>query len=88
MVQPQPLTLKTLLFFAAMALSACSSSGWQRQGATRADFDRDAYECERDVRQSVRAGGRLARAGYFERCLHAHGWNDDAGERGFSIAVP
>lgn len=85
MVQPGAVAVIVLL---AGSLIACSSSGWQRQGATRADFDRDAYECERDVRQSARAGGRLERAGYFERCLHAHGWNDDAGERGFSIAVP
>lgn len=79
---------KAAMVAVGLMLAGCVSGGWQKPGGTARDFQRDAYDCERDIRQSVHPGGLDVRAGYFERCLMAHGWENNAGDKGFSAAVP
>jgi hypothetical protein len=61
------------------ALAACSPQyEWRKPGSTQADFRRDAYECERDMRQSGYFGSGLAAAfeaqAFQERCMEAKGY--------------
>jgi hypothetical protein len=63
-----------------LVLVGCSHAAWEKPGATTADFNRDAAECEReaDAKESVYGGSRLLGApntrGFEERCLAARGW--------------
>ena len=67
-----------LLACLVFALAGCARTMWAKDGATQADFSRDAYECERDMRQSGYFGGGLMglanRQDFFERCMVAHGY--------------
>lgn len=51
---------------------------WDKPGATQSDYDKDSYECEKDVRQSGYYGGGIA--GYkklrefFKKCMISKGW--------------
>lgn len=69
----------------ALLIAACILAGcgprlvWYKPGgATQADFNRDTYECERDVRQGGYYGtgiaGALNAQGFGERCMFAKGW--------------
>lgn len=68
--------------FAAVAvfgLAACQTMTlWTKDGWTQELFNKDAYECERDARQSGYFGGgligALAMQEFQERCLVARGW--------------
>ncbi|MDP1821962.1 MAG: hypothetical protein Q8L48_01925 [Archangium sp.] len=57
---------------------SCAQTRWYKQGATTAEFERERYECERDMRQSGYFGDGIAGAinmsDFFARCMHAHGW--------------
>jgi hypothetical protein len=55
-----------------IGLTACTTY-WNRPGATDADLRRDAYECERDARQSQFANVFFMIA-FQERCMMARGW--------------
>ncbi len=52
---------------------------WVKPGASQQDYNKDSYDCERDLRQSGYYGDGLAGAinmrGFFERCMIAHGWS-------------
>src|SRR5437899_9366442 len=68
------ISLATLSFL----LSACASTSWSKPGATQAEYNKDSYECERDMRQSGGYGTGLAGAlnaqGFAERCMIARGY--------------
>ena len=89
--RPEIHVRKTILILGASAvLGACATQPliWEKSGATEADYRRDAYECERDVRQSGHyGGGGYGLAGaiasaqaqenmkdFFKRCMVAHGY--------------
>ena len=72
-------TLLVGLAAIAMSLTGCTPTViWQKPGASTVDFNRDSYECERDIRQSGYFGGGLtglaAREEFGERCMIARGW--------------
>ncbi len=65
----------------ACSLTGCATVYWTKSGFNQADWDRDRYECERDMRQSGYYGNDLAAVlsgntpeGFFERCLQAKGY--------------
>ena len=72
--------MKRLLLVGGLALSlaGCVRTIWVKDGATRADFNRDAYECERDARQSGYFGGGLIGLAnmqdFMDRCMVARGY--------------
>lgn len=61
-----------------LALAACSTPVWVKDGATQQDFATDSYSCERDMRQSGYYGGGIFAIinaqDFEERCMVAHGW--------------
>lgn len=61
-----------------LCLSGCGPTIWDKPGATQADFNKDSYECERDMRQSGYYGGGLVGAAnaqnFYNRCMVAHGY--------------
>lgn len=63
---------------AALCLQACGASCWTRGNFTQSDWQRDRYECERDMRQSGYYGsgivGAMNAKGFFEECLEARGY--------------
>lgn len=66
----------------ALALAGCANNViWRKQGATQADWMKDSYECEKDMRQSGYFGtgliGALNAQDFQSRCLRAHGWYAD-----------
>ena len=66
-----------------LALTACASS-WSKPGATQADYNKDSYECERDMRQSGGYGtglaGALSAQGFAERCMIARGYTKNTNQ--------
>jgi hypothetical protein len=62
----------------AVGLAGCAQTVWLKDGATKQDFNSDAYACERDARMSNYFGGGLIAQINFqefqERCMVAHGW--------------
>lgn len=75
------------MLMVTLPLVSCARRVWYKQGADKADYNRDAYSCERDARQSGYFGtgyvGAANFADFYERCMVAHGWErrqvDDAG---------
>lgn len=67
-----------LTTLAAAALSGCAERGWYKPGATQADFQRDTYTCEKDVRQSGYYGegipAQKEMMNFYGRCMGAAGW--------------
>jgi hypothetical protein len=71
-------------FALALALAACADNGggavrWYKTGATQADFQGDAYDCERDARAAFPYAPWdlvvTAQAVDMEqRCMVARGW--------------
>jgi hypothetical protein len=68
----------TALAIVAVTASGCARTVWNKPGATQQDFAADAYNCERDARQSGYFGRGILGAANFqafeERCMVAHGW--------------
>jgi len=71
-----------LLLMMALGLSACAPAAlWDKPGATKQDFAKDSYECERDMRQGSNYGtgfiggltGNTAED-FQERCMIARGY--------------
>jgi hypothetical protein len=58
--------------------TACGPKLWTKPGFSFEEWNRDRYECERDVRQSGYYGGGLIGAinaqGFYDRCLSGHGY--------------
>jgi len=62
-----------------LLLTGCAQpTTWVRPGATSQDFDRDSYQCEKDMRQSNYfgggIGGAIAAQDFQKRCMRAAGW--------------
>jgi hypothetical protein len=70
-------------------LSACAATSWSKPGTTQAEYNKDSYECERDMRQSGGYGTGLAGAlnaqGFEDRCMIARGYTKVAAS---SAAAP
>jgi hypothetical protein len=64
---------------AALGLGGCAEYAWTKPGLTQADFNRDSYNCEKDMRQSGYFGGGLVGAlnaqAFEERCMTAQGYS-------------
>ena len=62
----------------AVTLGGCAQYMWVKNGATDAEFRKDRYECERDMRQSGYYGGGLYGAlnmmEFGEQCMRARGY--------------
>ena len=62
-------------------LGGCAQTVWDKPGATQADFQRDSYDCERDMRQSGYFGGGIVGAlnasGFESRCMMAKGYTPE-----------
>lgn len=68
-------------FFAAAAcmlvLAGCAPVYWSKPGFSQAEWNRDSYECERDVRQTSHGTGlvgALDAMAFEQDCLRAHGY--------------
>lgn len=72
--------LRPIVLASTFFLTACVTPPmWSKAGATEADFNAQAYECEKDARLSAGSfgGGIVATLEFqnFERrCMVAHGW--------------
>lgn len=63
----------------AFVLVGCAPQRvWTKPGASEQDFKVDAYNCERDARQSGYFGtglvGQINFNDFQQRCMEAHGW--------------
>lgn len=71
--------MRLLALATALLLTGCAQTVWVKNGSTVQDFNRDTYECERDMRQSGYYGtgtaGAINAQGYQERCMYARGWS-------------
>jgi hypothetical protein len=66
----------------ALWFAACAPTVWNKTSGTQIDFDRDSYECERDVRQSRTGSGLLGALdarGFYNRCMSARGYYPEGG---------
>jgi hypothetical protein len=74
------LALAPVIIASMLALTSCAST-WSKPGGTQAEFNKDSYECERDMRQSGGYGtglvGALNAQGFAGRCMIAHGYTKD-----------
>jgi hypothetical protein len=79
----------TLAF--GLLLVGCARFIWVKPGASQQDFQRDAYECERDMRQSGYFGSGVAAAiesqNFQERCMVARGWSKQRADGGASSEI-
>jgi hypothetical protein len=68
------------LIVLAIGLAACAQpSAWYKNGATQADFNRDAFDCEKTTRQVAYSfggglGGAMEADDFASRCMVARGW--------------
>ena len=66
-----------MLFLLGVAATSCATY-WTKDGFNQADWNRDSYECERDMRQSGYYGegifGAINAQNFQERCLVARGY--------------
>src|SRR5215510_6823562 len=64
---------------ALLGLSGCAQYRWTHPSFTEANWRRDIYECERDMRQSAYFGGgivgQINANDFQERCLQARGYS-------------
>jgi hypothetical protein len=62
----------------ALLLIGCAQYRWTHPSFTEANWRRDTYECERDMRQSAYFGGgivgQINATDFQERCLQARGY--------------
>lgn len=76
---------KAIVIAALLALGACAAPDnrkFYKDGADFADYQRDLYACERDVRMAVPSGvysqsvyASMDAQSFFIRCMAAHGWS-------------
>ena len=72
---------KSLLLGVALAalLFGCAPMIWVKPGSTEQDFNKDQYECEKDVRQSGYYGTGISRdiemQNFFTKCMVSKGWS-------------
>jgi hypothetical protein len=64
---------------AVLLVSGCAPQMvWDKPGATQADYNRDSYACEKDMRQSGYYGsglvGALNAQSFFNECMTAAGY--------------
>ena len=50
-------TALPLVFAAALVVASCGKAVWTKPSFTQAEYRRDTYECDRDVRQSYHGIG-------------------------------
>lgn len=71
-------------FFGALLVAGlfggCASWRWTHSDFTTEHWNKDSYECERDVRQSTFASHMEDRRAFWERCMFARGWRKVSGE--------
>jgi hypothetical protein len=69
--------MRKVLCLLALTLAGCQAY-WTKPGFNQADWNRDKYECERDMRQSGYYGtgiiGAINAQDFFEECLVARGY--------------
>jgi hypothetical protein len=67
--------LALLVVFAAVP--ACHPMHWTKPGFSAGEFQRDTYECERDVRAGAASfGGNIfAAQDFYNQCLAARGYS-------------
>jgi hypothetical protein len=69
---------RVIVLSLAAIVAACATAYWTKPGFNAADWNRDRYECERDMRQSGYYGaglvGEINASAFFERCLVAKGY--------------
>lgn len=74
-----------------LALAGCQTF-WTKPGFNEADWNRDRYECDRDMRQSGYFGtgllGELNAQSFFESCLVAKGYSKIDKSRSDPAPVP
>jgi hypothetical protein len=67
-----------VLLLLVLSTTGCARAYWTKAGFNQADWNRDSYECERDMRQSGYYGtglfGALNAQNFEERCLVAKGY--------------
>ena len=67
----------------AITVAGCTRTYWTKPGFNQADWNRDSYECERDMRQSGYYGaglvGVINAENFQERCLVAKGYHKVTG---------
>lgn len=83
---------RTIVIAGCLILAGCAPRAWTRTGATQADYNKESYSCEKDVRQSQHAGGLIAGAidmrEFYARCMQAAGWAEVARGQGFETVTP
>jgi hypothetical protein len=70
-------TALPLVFAAALIVASCGKAVWTKPSFTQAEYRRDTYECDRDVRQSYHGtgiAGALSARDFYDRCMEARGW--------------
>jgi hypothetical protein len=69
----------------SVAVAGCAKTYWTKPGLTPAEWNRDIYECERDMRQSGYFGtglvGHWNADAFQERCLIAKGYYKSTGDK-------
>jgi hypothetical protein len=64
--------------FATLIVSGCAQYRWLHPNYTEATFKRDAYDCEKDMRQSAYfgtgIGGAIRAREFQDRCMEARGY--------------
>jgi hypothetical protein len=67
-----------LLILAAVSISSCARTVWDKAGASQQDYNVDSYACEKDARQSGYFGsgiiGGVNMQNFFNRCMVSKGW--------------
>jgi hypothetical protein len=80
--------LRLALLVWVITATGCARWYWTKAGFTQDDWNRDSYECERDMRQSGYYGGGVAGAiearNFQERCLVARGYYKERANSGQS----
>ncbi|BAE50532.1 hypothetical protein amb1728 [Paramagnetospirillum magneticum AMB-1] len=63
---------------AALVASCATQITWYKEGATIEDYNLQAYNCEKDMRQSGYFGDAFAAPGnmrsFYSKCMIVHGW--------------
>ena len=71
--------MRTTTILICVLLAGCAQYQWQKYGATQQDFKRDAYNCEKDMRQSGYYGtglvGAIEAYSFEDRCMEAQGYS-------------
>jgi hypothetical protein len=69
--------LTKLALIGCLGLAACEPASWVKDGATRADHDRDVNECQSASQRTTifgRSSGDLAIQNSFSRCMTLRGY--------------